>query len=103
MLHTGDFVALDTANAWLSVSGPERVMAWVNGWCLGRLRAEGPQRALYVPAPLIRPGRNVVAVLDLAPADDEPTVPRAHFVESMLGVHGDWAPTEPGAAPADAS
>ncbi|GAB7034160.1 beta-galactosidase [Streptomyces platensis subsp. malvinus] len=35
---------------------------WVNGFCLGRYRAVGPQHALYVPGPVLRAGRNEVLV-----------------------------------------
>ncbi|WP_426322010.1 glycoside hydrolase family 35 protein [Microbacterium sp. E-13] len=61
-------------------------VAWVNGFGLGRFRPRGPQRALYVPRPATRSGRNTVvlftqepprsrrltfhAALDLGPVDD---------------------------------
>ncbi len=39
--------------------------AYVNGFNLGRFWSRGPQRTLYVPGPLIRQGRNVLAILEL--------------------------------------
>ena len=39
--------------------------AYVNGFNLGRYWSRGPQRTLYVPGPLIRKGRNVLAILEL--------------------------------------
>ena len=39
--------------------------AFVNGFLLGRYRRSGPQRTLYVPAPVLRAGENTVVVLEL--------------------------------------
>jgi beta-galactosidase len=38
---------------------------WLNGFALGRYRAQGPQLTLYAPAPLWRAGRNEIVVLEL--------------------------------------
>jgi len=38
---------------------------WVNGFLLGRYWEIGPQETLYVPAPLVKSGRNTVRVLEL--------------------------------------
>ncbi|MFD7072628.1 beta-galactosidase family protein [Nocardioides sp. NPDC059952] len=72
------------ADGWLAVPGDGDRFVWLNGTLLGRLWARGPQRRLYAPAPLWRPGANHVAVLDL-------TTP-ATYVE----VHPDpdFGPTE---------
>ena len=50
--------------------------AWVNGFNLGRYWRRGPQQTLYVPGPLLRPGRNELVVLEL----DVMLDPVAHFV-----------------------
>ena len=50
--------------------------AWVNGFNLGRYWRRGPQETLYVPGPLLRPGRNELVVLEL----DVMLDPVAHFV-----------------------
>ncbi len=62
-------------------------MVWLNGFALGRYWSLGPQLTLYAPAPLWRPGRNEITVLelhrpgpvielrdtpDLGPGDDSP-------------------------------
>ncbi|OSZ55489.1 hypothetical protein OQI_38220, partial [Streptomyces pharetrae CZA14] len=39
--------------------------AWINGFHLGRYWNRGPQRTLYVPAPVLRPGRNELLLLEL--------------------------------------
>ncbi|MDF0514344.1 beta-galactosidase [Agromyces sp. H3Y2-19a] len=41
-------------------------VAWVNGFNLGRHWSRGPQRTLYVPAPLVRAGENELIVLELS-------------------------------------
>jgi beta-galactosidase len=38
---------------------------WINGQPLGRFWNVGPQKALYLPAPWLKPGRNTVVVFDL--------------------------------------
>ena len=42
-------------------------VAWVNGFCLGRYRPRGPQRTLYVPEPVTRPGPNTVVLFAQEP------------------------------------
>ena len=49
---------LDTA-AW------GKGVAWINGFCLGRYWSRGPQRTLYVPAPVLRARQNELIVLEL--------------------------------------
>ncbi|MER6300168.1 beta-galactosidase family protein [Kitasatospora sp. NPDC001539] len=53
------------ADAFLALPGWGRGLLWVNGFLLGRYRADGPQRTLYAPAPLWRAGDNEVLVLEL--------------------------------------
>lgn len=67
--HTGSFDAPYPGDAWMAVDGVERAVVWVNGWCLGRLLAVGPQRTLYVPGPCVVAGDNTVDLLDLAPEE----------------------------------
>ena len=51
-------------------------IAWVNGFCLGRYWRRGPQRTLFVPGPVLRPGSNELVVLELEVLAD----PTARFV-----------------------
>lgn len=60
--------------------------AWVNGFALGRYWSRGPQRSLYVPAPVLRAGTNEVVVLELHAAHRSRTV---DFVDAA-----DLGPTE---------
>ncbi|MEV4438158.1 beta-galactosidase family protein [Streptomyces sp. NPDC049577] len=47
-----------------------RGFVWVNGFCLGRYWAAGPQRALYVPGPVLVEGGNEVLVLEFEGAGE---------------------------------
>jgi beta-galactosidase len=40
-------------------------VAWINGFCLGRYWSRGPQRTLYVPAPVLKPTGNELIILEL--------------------------------------
>ncbi|PRH77090.1 glycosyl hydrolase [Streptomyces solincola] len=52
-------------DAWLELPGWVRGFVWVNGFCVGRYWAEGPQSALFVPGPVLVAGGNEVWVLEL--------------------------------------
>jgi beta-galactosidase len=54
-----------TADLFLSTAGLGKGIAWVNGFCLGRYWSRGPQRTLYVPAPLTRKDGNELIILEL--------------------------------------
>ena len=58
------------ADHFLDTSAWGKGVAWVNGFCLGRFWSRGPQRTLYVPAPVLRAEGNelLVLVLDSAGA-----------------------------------
>ncbi|MFD7440333.1 beta-galactosidase family protein [Streptomyces sp. NPDC059909] len=61
-------VTLDMAapgDAGLELPGWTRGFVWVNGFCLGRYWAAGPQKSLFVPGPVLRGGANEVWVLEL--------------------------------------
>ncbi|MEU9593130.1 beta-galactosidase [Streptomyces sp. NPDC048193] len=59
------FTAPEPADAFLAFPGFAKGFAWVNGVLLGRYWETGPQRTLYVPAPLLVPGENTVTLLEL--------------------------------------
>nr|AIA84011.1 CAZy families GH35 protein [uncultured Cellulomonas sp.] len=52
----------------LDTAGLGKGIVWVNGFCLGRHWRKGPQRTLFVPAPVTRAGENTVVVLELETA-----------------------------------
>jgi beta-galactosidase len=49
----------------LALPGWTKGVAWVNGFNLGRYWKIGPQRRLYVPAPLLREGENELVIFEL--------------------------------------
>jgi beta-galactosidase len=55
-------------DADLSLPGWGRGFAWVNGFCLGRYWDVGPQRALFVPGPVLREGDNELLLWELVGA-----------------------------------
>ncbi|MFC1408246.1 beta-galactosidase family protein [Streptacidiphilus sp. N1-12] len=53
------------ADGFLALPGWTKGVVWLNGFALGRYWETGPQRTLYAPGPLWRPGRNELVVLEL--------------------------------------
>lgn len=62
---TATFSVDDRADTFLSLPGFGKGFVWVNGFLLGRYWEIGPQQTLYVPAPLLVQGENLVTVLEL--------------------------------------
>ncbi|MER6347111.1 glycoside hydrolase family 35 protein [Streptomyces sp. NPDC001595] len=63
--HHGTFEIAEPADAFLALPGWTKGQAWINGFHLGRYWNRGPQRTLYVPAPVLRPGANELVLLEL--------------------------------------
>ncbi|MGW4078170.1 glycoside hydrolase family 35 protein [Streptomyces asiaticus] len=63
--HRGTFTVDTPADAFLALPGWTKGVAWINGFNLGRYWSRGPQRRLYVPAPVLRPGTNELVLLEL--------------------------------------
>ncbi|MFI6319121.1 beta-galactosidase family protein [Nonomuraea sp. NPDC050556] len=61
----------EPGDAFLALPGWGKGYVWVNGFLLGRYWERGPQRTLYVPAPLLRAGTNELVVLELDRAGAE--------------------------------
>lgn len=53
------------ADTFLALPGWTKGVAWINGFNIGRYWNRGPQKTLYVPAPLLREGANELIVLEL--------------------------------------
>jgi len=54
------------ADTFLKVTGGHGT-AWINGFCLGRYWEIGPQRTLYIPAPLLKQGENEIVLFEVEP------------------------------------
>ena len=80
---TAEFDLDAAADLFLDTAAWSKGYAFVNGFFLGRYWRNGPQRTLYVPAPVTLAGRNSLVVLEL----EQLIAPVARFVESpSLGV-----------------
>jgi beta-galactosidase len=71
-----EFEVAEPEDRFLSTVGWGKGVAWINGFCLGRYWSRPPQRTLYVPGPVLRPGPNELVILELDGAPD----PVARFV-----------------------
>jgi beta-galactosidase len=58
------------ADLFLDTRGWGKGYAWVNGFFLGRYWRRGPQRTLFVPAPVTRAGENRVVIVELEAVTD---------------------------------
>jgi beta-galactosidase len=81
-LHRGTFTIDSPADTFLYPEGFTFGSALVNGFNIGRYWDVGPQRALFVPGPVLRPGRNEVVLFEAAGSRDGRIVLRA---EPSLG------------------
>ncbi len=65
ILARGRLTVIESTDLFLDTAGWGKGLVWFNGFLLGRYWRRGPQRTLYVPAPLVRAGANDVVVLEL--------------------------------------
>ena len=65
VFYRGTFTVTDTHDTFLALPGWTKGVCWVNGSNLGRYWNRGPQRTLYLPAPLLREGANELIVFEL--------------------------------------
>ncbi|MGW0120467.1 beta-galactosidase, partial [Streptomyces sp. NPDC003327] len=72
--HTATLHVATPADTHLHLDGWTKGNAWINGFNLGRYWSRGPQRSLYVPAPVLRPGANTLTLLELHAGPHTPTV-----------------------------
>jgi beta-galactosidase len=72
-VHAGSFPAFfrarfnveDPADTFLALPGWTKGVAWLNSFNLGRYWERGPQKTLYVPAPLLKRGVNELILFEL--------------------------------------
>jgi beta-galactosidase len=76
--HRGTFEVTDPADTFLALPGWTKGHAWINGFHLGRYWNRGPQHTLYVPAPVLKAGRNDLTLLELHAT----TARRAEFTDT---------------------
>jgi beta-galactosidase len=86
VLVRAGFEADDAADAFLDLSGAGHGVAYVNGHCVGRYWAIGPQQSLYIPSPWIRQGHNEVVLLDLERVPEALALADGHVFTGPEGV-----------------
>ena len=59
-----EFEAIELADTFLGVEGFEKGCAFINGFNLGRFWEIGPQKRLYIPAPLLKKGTNQLILFE---------------------------------------
>lgn len=59
-----EFEADETCDTFLDTDGFGKGVAFVNGFNIGRFWEIGPQKRLYIPAPLLNKGRNVIVIFE---------------------------------------
>lgn len=63
--YRGTFNIEDLADTFLALPGWTKGIVWLNGFNLGRYWERGPQKTLYIPAPLLKRGKNELIVFEL--------------------------------------
>lgn len=63
--YRGTFEAEELCDTFLRIPAGNKGILWINGFNLGRYWNIGPQKTLYVPAPLLKKGANEVIVFEL--------------------------------------
>ncbi len=63
--YRATFDLTEPADTFLALPGWTKGVVWINGFNLGRYWDRGPQKTLYVPAPLLKTGTNQLIILEL--------------------------------------
>ena len=63
-LCVASIVTISSADTFLALPGWGKGVVWLNGFTLGRFWEKGPQKRLYIPAPLLREGENKLLILE---------------------------------------
>lgn len=61
----GKFEVKEIGDTYLDFEGWEKGVVFINGFNLGRYWKEGPQKRLYVPAPILKVGENEIVIFEL--------------------------------------
>ncbi len=72
--HTLTFTVDEPADTFLELPGWGKGVVTLNGFCLGRFWEIGPQKRLYIPAPLLKKGENTLSIVET----------EGHFGEAIL-------------------
>ncbi len=64
-LFRGTFTLNALGDTWLDMRGWTKGAVWINGHALGRYWFVGPQQTLYLPAPWLKKGENIITVFEM--------------------------------------
>ena len=70
--HRTSLLSPEPADTYLDTTALHKGEVWVNERPLGRFWSVGPQHALYLPGPWLKPGNNEIIFLDLLSESSEP-------------------------------
>ena len=62
--HMLAFQVDEKGDTWLELPGWGKGTVMLNGFCLGRFWEIGPQKRLYIPAPLLKEGENTLIIVE---------------------------------------
>ena len=63
-VHALTFTVDTPADTWLELPGWGKGVVFLNGFTLGRFWEIGPQKRLYIPAPLLKAGENSLRIVE---------------------------------------
>lgn len=63
-VHSYSFLADVPADTYLALPGWGKGVCFINGFTLGRFWETGPQKTLYIPAPLLKEGENSILIVE---------------------------------------
>ena len=63
--YRGYFEVEEALDTYLDTCGLEKGVVYINGFNIGRYWNIGPQKTMYIPAPLLKKGRNEIVVFEL--------------------------------------
>lgn len=69
--YKGNFLVEEMGDTFLKLEGWTKGVAYVNGFNLGRYWEKGPQKTLYIPAPLLVEGENELIIFELHGTEDQ--------------------------------
>ncbi len=69
-LYRGVLEIDEVADTFIYLDGFKKGNVFINGFNIGRYFNRGPQKSLYVPAPLLKKGKNYIEIFDLHGADN---------------------------------
>ena len=65
IFYRGFFDVQNPADTYFCTDGWQKGVVFINGFNIGRYWNAGPQRTLYIPAPLLKNGKNEIVVFEL--------------------------------------